>query len=209
MALIIKDKSLKYLVDVGCSANLVAMLKDQGVSCHFKEGNSLTLWHGDTGYKMAGPLSLAGASLHAGYVLAEIAKVSAPVQISAQQPVPGVVPLRDAKAMYQRVMGTSGGSVYVVVALASELKLAARMVGDGLSVRAEGDALNYPETKVRLAQQGLVHKVAPTFNYMSGHYTCNAEAPPQKVLGAILLGSGIAFDTPIPNINTFKMAAAQ
>lgn len=115
-----------------------------------------------------------------------------------------VIPLRDAKALYQRVVGTSEGSVYVVVAISvnGKVKIAAKVEGGGasLSVRAEGDGMD-SDVVTRLSGQGMTLKVKPQSQYMSGHYHCNQLAPPDKVLGAILLGSGIPFRTPLPTMD--------
>lgn len=114
-------------------------------------------------------------------------------------PVDAVIPLRDAKAMYQRVKGTSGGSVYVVVAMNSSMAVAARIHGDSISMRVEGN----PSTadKNRLVSQTFTEKVSDKGSgaaYMSAHFTCN-KVPVERVLGAVLVGSGIKFDTPIPD----------
>jgi hypothetical protein len=113
--------------------------------------------------------------------------------------------LRDAKAMYQRVKGTSSGSIYVTVALNSKLKVAARTEGIQLSVRVEGAGLDDPVIVAKLTEQGLSMKKGDTsFKYMSGHYPCTPEAPTAKVMGAILMGSGIEFDSPLPKFSKVK-----
>jgi hypothetical protein len=218
MALILKKKSLPSLGLFQCDPNGIATLKSLGVLEEAAPG-FFALWHGSKGYKLkldwqASPDSVkADLNSFMLLVLSEIEKDKkagkgvAPVQTSAPSaPVPtsDVIPLRDAKAMYQKVHGTSAKSVYVVVALHDDLKIAARIEGSSLSVRAEGPALDLVSVTDKLSKQGLSLKNKTTFKYMSGHYPCNDDAPPNKVLGAILLGTGIDFDSPMPKVSKVK-----
>jgi hypothetical protein len=60
-------------------------------------------------------------------------------------PNPGVVSgvaLKDAVAMYEPVKGTNAGSIYYTFAFFPGLKMAARIMGSKLSVRAEGQMLD-------------------------------------------------------------------
>jgi hypothetical protein len=227
MALVLKTKSLKFLQEWGCDANGIATLKSLGIALQ-KGDDFITFWNGSKGYKLkiklAGPVNPVSVMEELNsfmmFVLTEIenekkavgqpawmnAKPSDPVQMSAK-PVAEVIPLRDAKAMYQRVVGTSQGSVYVVVAMGEkhDVKIAAKIEsGVNLSVRAEGNDLSHPSVRERLEKQGLKFKG----EYMSGHYPCNSEAPPAKVLGAILMGSGIEFSTPMPKAEKVKEGSA-
>jgi hypothetical protein len=220
MALILKKKSLSVLINYGCDPNGIATCKALGLAT--QEGDDfITFWHGNKGYKLAMNWLMSPVQIQAElnsfmlFVLTEIGneqksnipvnvKPSDPVQMSAPEPSNDVIPLRDACAMYQRVKGTSSGSVYVAVAMTDALKIAVRVEGIQLSVRAEGSALDDSSTVAKLTAQGLSLKVKPDFKYMSGHYPCTDEAPANKVLGAILLGCGIEFDTPLPKFNKVK-----
>jgi|PlaIllAssembly_1097288.scaffolds.fasta_scaffold00037_9 hypothetical protein len=221
MALILKKKSLSVLTNYGCDPHGIATCKALGLAT--QEGDDFfTIWHGSKGYKLVMNWLASPAQVQAElnsfmlFVLTEIenekkaggipanVKPSDPVQMSAPEPSNDVIPLRDACAMYQRVKGTSSGSVYVAVALTDKLKIAVRVEGVQLSVRAEGAALDDALTVAKLTDQGLSLKAKPDFKYMSGHYPCTVEAPANKVLGAILLGCGIEFDTPLPKFNKVK-----
>ena len=106
-----------------------------------------------------------------------------------------VVQLRDATALYQRVHGTSGGSIYRVVALNDKLKMAARIKGNAVSLRIEG-VLDSACVKA-FESQGISKK---SDEYMSGHFSCE-KCTPQKLIGSILVGSGVEFNSPIPVIS--------
>jgi len=111
-----------------------------------------------------------------------------------------VILLKDAGVIYQRVKGTSQESVYVLVAITADnsTKVAARIKGTNLSVRIEGDFNN----KVRDAfiNQGLDFKKG----YMSGHFTCNPKVSADRVVGAILMGSGLEYATPLPSMEKVR-----
>jgi hypothetical protein len=217
MAMTLKNKSLPTLGGYSCDANGIATLKSLGVA-EQKGGDFYTLWHGLKGYKLKinwllGTFNAIRIDLNSFMLLVlseiELEKkgegAASPVHSSAKEPVASVVPLRDADAMYQRVIGTSQGSVYVVVAMADGLRIAAKTdMVSGLSVRAEGAALNKTAITNALMGQGLTLKSKGGFNYMSGHYTGTDEAPAHKILGAILMGSGIEFFTPFPKFNKVK-----
>ena len=103
-----------------------------------------------------------------------------------------VVKLRDAQALYQKVHGTSGGSIYRVIAMNDQIKVAARIQGNAVSVRVEGIITS--DVSKGFNAMGVQKK---SEEYMSGHFTCE-KCTPQKLIGSILVGSGLAFDTPIP-----------
>lgn len=124
----------------------------------------------------------------------KIKPVAAKVTQSDVDKLP-VVQLRDATALYQRVHGTSGGSIYRVVALNDKLKMAARIKGTAVSLRIEG-VLDSSSVKAFEAL-GISKK---SDEYMSGHFTCE-KCTPQKLIGSILVGSGVPFDSPIPVIS--------
>ena len=114
------------------------------------------------------------------------------------------MPLKEATALYQRVHGTSGGSVYVAIAISENLRVAARIKGPKLSVRVEG--VFSAQAKEALASQGIQFKGAAEasgYDYASGHYDCGL-VPPERVVGAILFGCGLPFDTPIPNMQKVR-----
>jgi hypothetical protein len=114
------------------------------------------------------------------------------------------IALRDANMIYQRVNGTSGGSIYVVVAITqdSKVKVAARVHGDNLSVRVEGEMVDAVRNAFK--SQGLDFKK----EYMSGHYTCNVNVNPNRVIGAILMGSGLEYSTPLPSMERVRKLCA-
>jgi hypothetical protein len=116
------------------------------------------------------------------------------VKVSATNPkIAAPVPLKDATSMYQPVKGTSPGSRYFVVAMNPRIKVAARIEGTTVSVRVEGNPL--PSEVAGLSQVSL-NKGG---DYYSGHFQCG-NVSPTRVVGAVLLGSGIDFDTPMPSL---------
>lgn len=118
----------------------------------------------------------------------------------SKAPVDGVIALRDATALYQCVKGSSKGSVYVTVALNATVKVAARVMEQGLAVRVECSDETLSALESALAGVGIAVKG----DYASGHFSCT-NVSPARVLGAILLDSGIKFDTPLPDVS--KVAA--
>lgn len=114
------------------------------------------------------------------------------------------IPLRTATQMYQRVNGTSEGSVYVVVAIAPLLNLAARIAGPTLAVRAEWYT-GLPEKHLQgLLQQGFTLKEnAKVGKYASVVMHCE-KVTPERVLGAILLGCGIEWSSSLPNVDKVR-----
>lgn len=113
-----------------------------------------------------------------------------------------VVKLRDATALGQPVRGTSGDSVYRVIAMNAELKLAVRLhSGSKVSLRAEfvkGSTPTSAATEINCLQSmGLEPKNGG--QYFSAHMDCG-NVPPARVIGAILLGSGIDFDEQIKSL---------
>jgi hypothetical protein len=115
-----------------------------------------------------------------------------------------VVPLREATKMYQKVRGTSSGSVYIVVALNDSLRVAARIIGTNLAVRVEPAGSNsfHPVDINRLKAQSLDYKQT----YASGHFECG-KVSAARTLGAILVGLGIVFDTPLPSVELVVAAS--
>ena len=107
-----------------------------------------------------------------------------------------VCKLRDATVLYQRVEGTNPASVYRLVAANDKVKMAVRVVTSPqsvtLSVRVEGDTSVATENK--LTAYGLSKK---NNGHFSGHFDCE-HCSPDSLIGAIIMGSGIRFTTPIP-----------
>ena len=95
----------------------------------------------------------------------------------APAPTGSAVPLIEATALNQPVKGTNASSVYRVIALSPDLKCAARVKGNELSVRFEGK-LTSPQ-KAALAAIGFSDK-----GHYSAHYTVEK---PALALGAILM----------------------
>lgn len=146
-------------------------------------------------------------------IAAELASPNPVVCVSAtslspqQKPIPSaqnaneIVSLAQATFMYQRVNGTSPGSVYRVVAMAEGLALAARYHGDTLSLRAEGSKLKVYAPK--LAQGGFspvketytsLHLKTPKSNATSG------ELLAARAMCAVIGGLGIPFETQMPQL---------
>lgn len=110
------------------------------------------------------------------------------------------VPLVEATKMYQPVKGTSSSSVYHLVACNVELKIAARYSGNNLSLRCEGSVEKY---KHNLKEAGFSMS-----NISSGYVSVHLQVPDDtlaaKTLGAIIVGSAITFDSPLPVLSAFK-----
>lgn len=125
-----------------------------------------------------------------------------PAAKAEAKPVDAVIFLRDAKALHQKVKGSSAESVYVAVAINDNTKVAARISGQKLSVRVEG--VLSPFTVDSFTKLGFDKKVAGGLTYLSNHFTCNESATPDKVLGAVLIGCGIKFHTQLPDVSKVR-----
>jgi hypothetical protein len=103
--------------------------------------------------------------------------------------------LKSAEHLYQPVHGTSAGSRYFVVARGEGVNVAVKYNGAQLSIRIEGPKL--------LAHKNAIIGVGfDTFkpDYASLHLGIANDIPlARKTLGAILMGLGIAIDTPFPD----------
>jgi hypothetical protein len=132
-------------------------------------------------------------------VATEVKSKGMPVSavIKALQDVP-LIALRDATSMYQRVKGTSAHAVYVVVAVNEDVRVAAKVVGTKVSMRVEGNITPAVTTKM------LSHGFSSNGVYMSAHYSCPENVTPDKVIGSVLVGCGLQFDTPIPIIEIVR-----
>ena len=107
------------------------------------------------------------------------------------------VPLKDATSAYQAVTGTTHGSVYFVLAIADGLNVAARIQGQKLSLRAEGDKL--PSYLPALGDMGMDSKPG----YASGHYDVSSMALMIKTLGATLGTVGFGAIKDLADLKTF------
>lgn len=104
------------------------------------------------------------------------------------------VSLAEATRLYQPVNGSSSGSVYYTAALFKDMKLAARLKGQTLSVRVEGAVEKH---KHLLIAAGLGLKS----DYASEHFACGNTLLAQRTLGAIISALSEAGPlTPMPNM---------
>lgn len=111
--------------------------------------------------------------------------------IMKQQPIK----LRDALVLYQPVLGSSQGSIYFVVALFTDLKIAVRLKDNQISIRVEGNEL--PVIKDDLILVGFDMKG----DYGSLHVNAPSSLDAGKIMGAVLCGIGKRCKTNIPDIN--------
>ena len=113
-----------------------------------------------------------------------------------------VTKLRDAAMMYQPVASTSPDSRYFMIAAGDNVRVAARYKDASLSVRIEGD--NLPKWKAMVTACGF----SPGNKggaYASLHLAVGTDLmTANKTLGAILMGLGIPFETPLPNLKLIK-----
>jgi ribosomal protein L7/L12 len=125
----------------------------------------------------------------------EAAQVLYPTPTVKSAPVAEVIPLKDAKALGQKVKGTSAGSVYHCIAVGKHIRIAARVQQDSLSLRAEWSGATQAELK-KLQGVGLqMHK-----EYASMHFALNS-VPLGRVIGGILMDLGLEFDQQVSSIN--------
>jgi hypothetical protein len=109
------------------------------------------------------------------------------------------VALKDAKLLYQPVHGTSSGSVYFVVALKSDLKIAARIKNvSQVSIRAEGNIEKYG---AKLEAMGMTKNVSQ--GYYSMHLKPDSAEVATRCVGAVLMGLGVKFDFVATRISSF------
>lgn len=115
------------------------------------------------------------------------------------------VKLRDATMMYQPVHGTSAGSRYFLVGGNKDVKVAARLNSNMLSIRIEGQA--FTKYATNLEKAGF-SKVKPAAGYASLHMDVGTDSVmAAKTLGAVLLGLGIQLETPMPDLKVIAGAA--
>jgi len=112
----------------------------------------------------------------------------------AVKPVDKVIDLKSAKALGQKVHGTSQGSVYYCIAVAEHVKVAARIAkGGGISIRAEWTDTPTADLK-KLEESNMQLKG----NYGSMHFDAG-EVPLPRVIGALLVGTGIKWQAAVMN----------
>lgn len=106
------------------------------------------------------------------------------------------VKLKDATALYQPVDGTSSTSIYICVGTAGALKFAARRKNESLSIRVEGPVAAHKDALVAAGfNEEYIAK-----GYTSVHFHGIDLLMQQRALGAVLMGTGLAFETPMPDI---------
>jgi len=116
-------------------------------------------------------------------------------QIKPHVPSKSPVQLKDATEMYQAVKGTSAGSVYYVIAMNDTLRVATRILSHRVSIRVEG--------KLTAEVSNALSKVEISTHdggYASGHFELTNGVDAGRVIGAVLLGSGLQFTTPLPDV---------
>jgi hypothetical protein len=130
------------------------------------------------------------------------ASVAAPATVSkAAAPAPELVmmmdavPLADAKLLYQPVHGTSGGSVYYVVAISKDLKAAARIKNGKISFRIEGAVEKHKDEFAMLGMSMASEK------HSSMHLEVGNLDMARRTLGSLLLGMPIEWETPYPKVD--------
>lgn len=107
------------------------------------------------------------------------------------KPTKDVVKLKDARAISQRVHGTSSGSVYRVAAVGL-VNIAIREQTGTVSVRAEFQQKPSSDIVSKLTDIGF--SGGGSGAYWSMHIGLTNGAPTMRVVGSILLGAGIEFD---------------
>jgi hypothetical protein len=103
------------------------------------------------------------------------------------------VKLSEATLLGQPVFGTSGGSIYKVVAIGPRVKMAARLKAMKLSVRVEGN-LN---PKERAALTAMSFKDAGS--HLSGHFGLN-EVPAERIIGCLFFNPDVELTSKIHNL---------
>lgn len=117
----------------------------------------------------------------------------APTPLKAAAPMPSSpVALKDATHIGQLVFGTSPGSLYKVSALHSDLKIAHRLKGDALSIRAEGPLVFDTKQGVPAKLTAMGFSTTPP-THASLHCYITPHLPAARVLGAVIMSLGVAF----------------
>ena len=154
----------------------------------------------------ASPASAMGALPHK----PPLKKASPPVSFVPTPPAPGVavstgvypeaemntgqpVKLRDAVLLYQPVLATDAASRYFMVARGSGLAIAARYRNNRLSLRVEG--ADFSSWTEQLLAFGFANVNTPN-GYASMHFDGVDSGVAAKALGAVIVGLGLAVETP-------------
>jgi len=111
------------------------------------------------------------------------------------------VKLSQATTMYQPVRATSDSSTYHCIGIAGKLKFGARWVSNSnLSIRVEGPV---GKNKALLVAAGFNEDYIQK-GYTSVHFNGIEELVAKRALGAVLMGTGLEFQTPIPDLGVIN-----
>jgi len=130
-------------------------------------------------------------------------KMPAPMTVKeATAAVP--IPLRDATRLYQPVKSTSEGSRYYLIAARKDLRMAVRILGDKVSCRVEGKGIEGHVS--RLQEAGFATHIGDGTkpHYASVHVVADGPTKRHKTLGALVMGLGLDFDTPMFSTQTLE-----
>ena len=111
--------------------------------------------------------------------------------------------LSDADRMYQPVQATTPMKRYYVVALNKLFRVAVAYNKPELSVRIEWT----PETglgDINEAIQAVFPNASAGKGYGSLHLAISEDTLASKTLGAVLMGCGVPWETPLPNLDVIK-----
>lgn len=119
------------------------------------------------------------------------AKEVAVAKKAAAKPTPSasVLKLKDARALGQKVKGTSGSSVYRTVAV-GPLNVAIKGDNGSLSIRAEFQDARDLKVVNSLKQMGFTDNDS----YLSMHMHTSGSLPMMRVVGAVVMGIGTQFE---------------
>jgi len=111
------------------------------------------------------------------------------------------VKLSQATTMYQPVKATSDSSTYHCIGIAGKLKFAARWVSNSnLSIRVEGPVGKHKDPLVAAGfNEDYIQK-----GYTSVHFNGIEELIAKRALGAVLMGTGLEFETPMPDLGVIN-----
>lgn len=104
--------------------------------------------------------------------------------------VNSVIKLADARAVSQKVLGTSAGSVYRVAAI-GKLNVAVRIQAAGVSLRSEFQGVRDDSVVQKMVAVGF----SDHGKYQSMHLSWTGQPPTMRVIGSVLLGAGLEFDS--------------
>jgi len=187
------------VIGVGADANKIVVIKAirvaTGWSLYEAKQLSDQLFAG-VGLPKAIPLIVSETQAINVLLAAGVSVQGSPVVVASlgiAKPVPEVIDLKAAQALGQKVHGTSTGSVYYTIAVGADVKVAARVQGTSISLRAEWTGNPQDELK-KLAEMGMQMKSG----YASWHFDANT-VPVPRVIGAFLMGAGIAWKAAVLN----------